>query len=387
MKGSTMFSFGIEHEIVFLNQQSQFVDWENTSYTELDSIIAKLPLYEDDFRHLRLGDAGIKKKRWYIEGFERYNTAGKVIDCPPKGIEIRTTIHSTIQDAVGELTESFQRLYEEAKHSGYHPVLCSFHPYHSVFTPDPPLNEYEQKRKLLSPEKRTAFIPMLTYGPDLNLSLQGMSVDEIIDFGRKLTYYSPCIIPFSFSSPFYEGILWEGLSARTWVRTGARPAAMVFLAEQKDLISSDPSLTKPARLPAEVGRIEFKACDSCADFALYAGLLALLKGLLLDQALAGRATVPDTALHQLSARHGFNDEGILHGAQAVLQAAERALRNDADSLFLEPLRVLLQRRETPAHTMIERYKATGSIEETLRGTYQSFLSPMSALSDTTPQES
>lgn len=48
-----------------------------------------------------------------------------------------------------------------------------------------------------------------------------------------------------------------------------------FLFEYNALDCS-PSLTKPARLPAEVGRIEFKACDSCDDFALYAALLALL---------------------------------------------------------------------------------------------------------------
>lgn len=76
---------------------------------------------------------------------------------------------------------------------------------------------------------------------------------------------------------------------------------MVFLEKQEDLIKSSPSLTKIARLSAEVGRIEFKAFDSCDDFGLYAALFALLKGLILDCSLPGRATTPNVELHQRSA--------------------------------------------------------------------------------------
>src|SRR5262249_61361138 len=140
----------------------------------------------------------------------------------------------------------------------------------------------------------------------------------------------------------------EGLSVRTFVSTGRRPAVMVFLATPADLLDSDPSLTKPARLPSEVGRIEFKACDSCDDFTIYAGLLALLKGLALDTTLLGRATVPDAGLHQLSARHGFAHDDIAAGALTLLQAAEHVLGADEDTQFLKPLHSMLQQRVTPA---------------------------------------
>ena len=120
-----------------------------------------------------------------------------------------------------------------------------------------------------------------------------LSTENVIDIGRKLTYYSPYIVPFSYSSPFYKGGLWDGLSVRTFIRTGKRPAALVFVQKEEQLINSIPSLTKIARIPAlEVGRIEFKACDSCDDFSTYAALLALLKGLVLDNTLLGRETVP-----------------------------------------------------------------------------------------------
>jgi hypothetical protein len=364
-----MFTFGIEHEMAFLNQADQFADFVSTSFAEFNTIIADLPFYEADYPQLRIGDAGIKRKRWYIEGFERYNAHDDVTDCPPKGIEIRTTPHQTIQGAIDELNTSFQLLRERAMKSGFFPVLISFNPYRTEFDPDPPLTAYEKKRLQTSPEKRTAFIPMLTYGPDFSFSLQGLDTKAIIEIGRKLTYYSPYIIPFSYSSPFFGGTLWEGLSVRTFMRTGRRPAVMVFLADPSELLESDPSLTKPARIPAEVGRIEFKACDSCDDFTIYAGLLALLKGLALDTTLVGRATVPDTDLHQLSARQGFAHDDIAAVTLTVLQAAEHALGADEDVQFLKPLRFMLQQRVTPAHRMISAFQTTGSIEAVLRQTY------------------
>jgi len=364
-----MFRFGIEHEVAFLNRAGQFADFVSTSFAEFGRIVADLPLYEGDYPQLRIGDAGIKHKRWYIEGYERFNSDGKVIDCPPKGIEIRTTLHSTICGVVDELKTSFQLLREKALNAGFMPVLTSFHPYRTAFVPDPPLNAYEEKRRHSSPEKRSAFIPLLTYGPDLNISLEGLHSNSVIEIARKLTYYSPYIIPFSYSSPFFQGELWGGLSIRTVMRTGRRPAAMAFLADRADLLESDPSLTKLARLPAEVGRIEFKACDSCADFAIYAALLALLKGLVLDTTLAGRATVPDAGFHQLSAREGFAHDDIAAGALTVLQAAQHALGADEDAQLLMLLAAMLRQRVTPAHSMMATFQATGSIEATLRCSY------------------
>lgn len=360
-----MFGFGIEHEAAFLKQDGSFVDFTTPS-EELQRVIDELPEYVTDKTYFRIGDAGIRVKRWYMEGFERFSMSGELTAYIPKGIEIRTTIHSTIQGAVDELTDSFRLLREMAIHFDLTPVLTSYHPYQTAFAPDPPLNTYEQQLLKQSPEDETALISMLTYGPDLNISLHGLSVQALIDIGRKLTYYSPYIIPFSYSSPFYNGTLWDGWSVRTFLRTGLRPAVQVFLEQPGDLLTSVPSLTKLARIPAEVGRIEFKACDSCANFALYAGLLALLKGLALDETLPGRATVPDAALHQFSARQGFAHEEIVAGTQEILQAAAYALRHsDPDLQLLQPLQELLDKRTLPAHALVKTFLETKSIEGTL----------------------
>ena len=370
-----MYAFGIEHEVAFLRPDGAFADFNNTTFEELDRIIELLPEYPGDYPQLRIGDANIKVKRWYIEGFERFEDSLEPVDCVPKGIEIRTTVHRSISGALGELRESFELLRETAAGYGFQPALVSYNPFQSHFSPDPPLNEYEIARRKTSPEKQTAEIPMVTYGPDLNISAGGYKVGDLIDIGAKWTYYSPYIVPFSFSSPFFCGGLWgreagwAGYSYRTFVRTGRRPAAMVFLGDKNDLIESSPSLTKIARVPAESGRIEFKAFDSCGDFELYGALLALLKGLLLDGTLKGRSLTPDGELHRLSAMEGFDNKKIYSGAAEALAAACKALEGDRERDRLESLSLMLEQREVPARRMVEEFKKKGSVEETLLHAY------------------
>jgi hypothetical protein len=364
------FYFGIEHEVAFLNREGKFADFSQTKFVDFDQIVAQLPTYPNDYSQLCLGDAGIRQKRWYIEGFERFADSDKVVDCLPKGIEIRTTIHSDIHSTLTELSDSFQLLSTVAASYGFSPVLTSFNPHQTVFKPQPPLNDYELKQLQAYPDEHTANIYMVTYGPDLNISVADLPIENVIDIGRKLTYYSPYIVPFSYSSPFYNGELWDGLSMRTFIRTGKRAAALVFVEKSEQLIKSIPSLTKKARIPAEVGRIEFKACDSCDDFAIYGGLLALLKGLILDQTLMGRATIPDANLHQISAKEGFANTNILAHARQLLEIAEVALGDDADVHLLTPLKDMLAHGKTKSHQLIESYHRLGSIEAAIKQTYQ-----------------
>lgn len=364
------FCFGIEHEVAFLNREGKFADFSQTKFADFQQIVDKLPTYPEDYSQLRVGDAGIRQKRWYIEGFERFGDSDKVIDCLPKGIEIRTTIHSNIQGALTELSESFRLLCEVATSYGFSPVLTSFNPYKTVFEPQPPLNDYELKQLQAYPDEQTANIYMVTYGPDLNISVADMSIEKLIDIGKKLTYYSPYIVPFSYSSPFYNGDLWSGLSVRTFVRTGKRSAALVFVENQEQLIHSVPSLTKIARIPAEVGRIEFKACDTCDDFLIYGALLALLKGLILDTTLPGRATIPDTTWHQISAKQGFENTDIFANATKIVQAAEITLGDDPDVDLLMPLKDMLNKCQTKSHELIEMFQQAGSIEAAMRQTYK-----------------
>ncbi|WP_181784727.1 glutamate-cysteine ligase family protein, partial [Pseudonocardia pini] len=294
----TQVRYGIEHEVAFRRADGAFADFTNTAFAELQGIVDTLPEDPADYPELRIGDQGIKRKRWYVEGFERFGEAGELLRCDPKGIEIRTRIHDSVEAAVAALTADAAALDGVARARGLAPWVIGFNPQRSSYPIDPPLNVWEQAHRTASPEERTAHLHMVTHGPDLNLSVAGLEGTALVDAGAKLTHYSPWIVPFSFSSPWRDGAPWGGLSARTALRTGARPAAMVFLEPgSPHALRSDPSLTQPARLAAEVGRIEFKACDACPDPALYGELLSLLTGLVLDDTLPGRRTVPDAAAH------------------------------------------------------------------------------------------
>lgn len=103
---------------------------------------------------------------------------------------------------------------------------------------------------------------------------------------------------------------------------------------------------------------------------MYAGFFALLKGLILDTSLLGKAIVPDAELHQFSAKYGLHSDDIFKKSQEIVQAAENALGEDLDCRYLKPLKRILRTKETQADRMIQQFKQTGSIENVLKLTYK-----------------
>jgi hypothetical protein len=340
------FQFGIEHEVAFLNAAGEFADFTNTTFEMFDRIIQKLPYAETDATYLRSGDSGIRKKRWYIEGFERFSSDGKLIACLPKGIEIRTSVYSGVDEAIEALTNDYNLLIKTASDQGFSPIPISFNPIQTAFVPNPPLNAYECAEGYDSPFEQ---LPMLSYGPDLNVSFRPWSAEQAIDVARKLIFYSPYLLPFSYSSPYYGGDLWHGLSVRTYYRSPIRPAVLVYLENIQAFDRLQFPWLRPAKLPAEAGRIEFKAFDTCGDFEIYRGLLTLLKGLVLDRQLLGRATMPDVALHRRSAVLGFGCASIRSVMQQVLGQVKRVL-NRQEVECLEVLEATLEDRSLTGRT-------------------------------------
>jgi gamma-glutamyl:cysteine ligase YbdK (ATP-grasp superfamily) len=324
------FQFGIEHEVAFLNAAGQFADFTNTTFEIFDRIIQTLPHCSEDNIYLRVGDSGIRKKRWYIEGFERFSEEGRLIDCLPKGIEIRTSVYGEIHQVVAALSHDYQLLVEAAFLQGFNPIPISFNPQQTAFTPDPPLNDYEQSQGYGEPSEQ---LPMLSYGPDLNFSFTPWSPEQLIDIGQKLTFYSPYLLPFSYSSPYYGGKRWHGLSVRTYQRSPIRPVVLVYLENIEDFEARQIPWLRQAKSVTESGRIEFKAFDTCGDFSVYQALLTLLKGLVIDRNLMGRAILPDVELHQRSAVQGFHCETIRAGMQEILAQVKQVLdREELDRL-------------------------------------------------------
>jgi hypothetical protein len=339
--------FGIEAEFALVHAERGFCDFSTLTYGQVQRIVDRLPDHGDP--ELTHGDLAVKVTRWYVEGDERFDEAGRFLRCVPKGLETRTPIRPSVDTAVGQL----DRQTAELAADGFRLAAIGRNPWRD-YRPDPPYNAWETGLHERRPEYAAPEAYMVGYGPDLNLSHPEWDPDTVLDVGRKLTALSPVLVPFSFSSPFAGGEP-VALSTRTLIRAPVRPSARAFLPAAR------PPVGVAARIPAETGRIEFKAFDALFAGGLYRPLLALLGGLALDRTLPDRADRPDAAAHTRAARRGFDDPAVRAGAGRVLDAAERALAGTLGGGVLEPLRRMLDRRRTPAHDLIDTFRRTGEI--------------------------
>lgn len=352
---------GIEYEYMLIDiageQAGRLRNFTNLEYQTIAALLEDKPGKCD--RGLAVGDLGIKNGYWYLEGDERFHPDGSFHKLEVKGVEIRTPPRSSVSEAIAVLTDIEHQL-TRALHShnlglataGFNPELAKYH-----FVP--PLNEWETTLRTQHREYAASHISTLSYGPDINLSFGEMSIEQSLDVARKLTYYGPYIVPFSFSSPFAAGVRWQGLSKRTYERGGLRPTCKLFAnAAEKP----DSPIVYSARIPSEHGRIEFKAFDAMPTTGLLAACSYLLIGLCLDQQLDDRADEPDHPLYQRAALLGFSDEKIRHTAIDTLNKARMALIQHGEQQGAKSLSLLgnmLATQRTPSHDLTEHYQRTG----------------------------
>jgi hypothetical protein len=345
--------FGLEAEFALVHDDRGFCDFSSLSFAEAQRIVDRLPDHGDP--DLTRGDLAVKVTRWYVEGDERFDPGGAFTGCVPKGLETRTPVRPSIGSAVAQLAEQTGQLAAAARVDGFRLAAVGRNPWRD-YRPDPPYNDWERAMHARKPEYAAPEAYMVGYGPDLNLSHPDWPPERVLDVGRKLTALSPALVPFSFSSPFAGGQV-VALSTRTLIRAPVRPSARAFL---PDAAGAGP-VAVPARIPAEVGRIEFKAFDALPTPALYGPLLALLAGLALDESIEARADRPDPVAHARAARAGFDDPDVRAAAGRIVAAADRALAGTLGGGLLEPLRTMLERRRTPAHDLIDQFRRTGEI--------------------------
>jgi hypothetical protein len=343
--------FGIEAEFALVDRDGRFRDFDSLTFRQAQRVVDRLPDHGDP--DLTRGDLAVKVTRWYVEGDERFDEDGRFLRCVPKGLETRTPIRPSVDATVRQLDRQTAELAGAAAAEAFRLAAIGRNPWRD-YRPDPPYNAWERELHERRPEYAAPEAYMVGYGPDLNLSHPDWEPHRVLDVARKLTALSPMLVPFSFSSPFAGGRP-VALSARTLVRAPVRPSARAFLPAAR------PPVGVAARIPAELGRIEFKAFDAVAETALYRPLLALVTGLALDRTLPDRADRPDPAAHARAARAGFDDPAVRDGAGRILDAAERALAGTLGGGVLEPLRRMLDRRRTPAHDLIDTFRRTGSI--------------------------
>lgn len=338
---------GIEHEFVFKDDRGNYLDFENAEYSRFKQIVDTLPYVENDDRYFDCKSLEDIPKRCYVEGFERYDLNGKVVTTIPVSLEIRTLPHTTIDALIKDFTATYTQVMNSAASFGLSPLLTSCHPYKMFDTFSQPLNITE--RTLRTDEQLDrVYKSMFIYGLHVNVSIKDMTKEQMADLVQKVNFYAPFIIPFSFSSPFYNTKVFKGVSCRNYFKN--ETYNLVQLQKRK-----------------EINVIEFSGFDSCGDTKLLKSLLLLFKGLLLDQTLIQKALSKDVNLVKRSSLHGFTDEVIKQGGLTVLNAAKVALKEEGDAL--EYLEIMLHTNDSYAARMKRTYQETGDVIEAISGRY------------------
>lgn len=354
---------GIEFEYLLLDlagsEPGRLRDFTNLSFETLAPLLEDKPGRDDP--QLASGDIGIRSGYWYLEGDERADEDGRFRTLVVKGVEIRTPPKDSVEGAVHSLLAIEAELIQVLARHGLALGIVGFNPLRPRYEFDPPLNDWERAERASDHSYDGTHISTLSYGPDINLSHPDWTPAHCLDVARKLNFYAPYIVPFSFSSPFYAGGLWRGPSKRTYERAAHRPAVKVYLEPGTTLPSP---LLSPPRLPTESGRIEFKAFDAITDLNLLIACCSLLEGLCLAQDLPGRSETADLELYRRAALNGFEDEPIRQGSASLLLAARQALRLAGRMRALQalaPLECFLNTRRTPAQTLRQTFQATGAL--------------------------
>ncbi|MGV6473042.1 glutamate-cysteine ligase family protein [Azotobacter vinelandii] len=365
--------YGIEFEYLLVDtrgpQAGRLRDIHALDVPRLAELLADKPGLGDP--ELAEGDLGIRNGYWYLEGDERFDLEGRLVGFVAKGVEIRTPPRPSVAVAIDCLLDIERQLAARLERDGLGLAIAGFDPLRTRYGYQPPLNAFERRLRAGDREYEGMELSMLTYGPDLNLSLPDWSTRRNLDAARKLNYYAPYIVPFSFSSPYCAGQPWHGWSRRTWLRCEQRPAVKLFLGLEEYAEQAERSpLLRPARLAREAGRIEFKAFDAMPSVELLAACCHLLTGICLANNLRGRSETPDVALYRRAALHAFDDTEIRNGARAALYAAAEALDragNETAVAGLAPLARLLSSRSTPAHDLLanDRLFHPGGLADTL----------------------
>lgn len=352
---------GIEFEYMIVDTggatPGRIRDFSNLPFDWIRQVLDDKPGRDDP--ELATGDLGIKSGYWYLEGDERFNPDGSFNRLEVKGVEIRTPPMTGVPAAVQRLLEIEAQLSVLLARSELGLAIAGFNPNHMDYRFVPPLNPWETVLRRSHRGYDGSHISTLSYGPDVNLSMPGSSFGRCLDAARKLNYYAPYIVPFSFSSPFFAGQAWNGYSKRTFERSAVRPAVKLYLDPATLAEVGDWSqLLSAARLPREAGRIEFKAYDAMPTPDILAACCHLLVGICLAADLPGRSEKADLPAYRRAATAGFDDPAIHDGATEILNKAIAALALAGDDTAVASLALLeqmLAQRRTPSHDMLDAW--------------------------------
>jgi carboxylate-amine ligase len=282
-----------------------------------------------------------------VEGYHVPDPDMNPLDLRPKGLEIRTPVCHSIESCLDCLEVLYERMQEALSELGYRAVALSHHPIEDHF--EGPQNKRRHDFW------QWAMQAMLTYGPDINVSLPAhlATTLDAQDLHAKVNYYAPALTALSLAAPLLRGGLWQirgrvGKSIRTHRRSVIAPAIELH--------------------PEEAGRLEFKTFEMTCRLDDFHAYFLLWLELLLDSSLEGRAS-DQSRIYDLGAiaRDGLDAETVRDRAEEVLDRAPGVLAGRGfDPTPLEHFRSRLAMGSLPADDLISLYERERSIPAVLR---------------------
>ncbi len=342
------FRFGLETEFLLVDASSFRPLWHpDLQFETLNATLEAIPA--DDFQcgSFKVEPPHRKPGPYVVEGYHLPDPQMNPIDLLPKGVEIRTPVRSSIEECLAALKVLHDRLQRALASAGIQVVVLSAHPTEIHFSGPQNKRRYDYWQ--------WAMVAMLTYGPDVNISLPEALTRRIDlkDLNEKVNYYVPALTALTLSSPLHGGKLWRirgriGKSLRTYRRSVVAPAIEVH--------------------PDEGFRLELKSFEMTRSLVDYRNYFLLWLTLLLDEGLKGRAS-DQTRIYDLGriACDGVAAETVRDRANAVLDRAPQALSPwGFDCTSLDSFRLRLAQGHLPADDIVSIFEREKTISGTLR---------------------
>src|SRR5262245_858797 len=363
------FGFGLETEYLLVEAGSFRPLWhQDLRFDVLNRGLEAIPVgHLPALDELELEAPHHKLMSYVVEGYHVPDPNLNPTDLKPKGIEIRTPVCRSIEDCLVCLRALHARLQTALANLGFQAVSISHHP--TEYTFEGPQNKRRHDFW------QWAMQAMLTYGPDVNVSLPARLTErlDIADLHAKVNYYAPALTALTLASPIYRGGLWHirgriGKSIRTYRRSVIAPAIEVHL--------------------NEAGRLEYKTFETSTSLRDFHAYFLLWLELLLDDGLAGRAS-EQSRVYDLGAVawDGLEVETVRERAAEVLDRASGVLvRHGFHSTPLAEFSRRLSMGRLSADDLIDWYEQDPSIPALLRRLTQlvpegetSIIEPMASL--------
>jgi len=179
---------GIEQEFIFKDDDNNYLDFSNTSYNDFQIVVDNFPAYRSDNSILECKSLESVPKRCYVEGFERYDNNGKLLETIPKALEIRTPPFENINKLINNFASSYNKMIKIASSFGLFPILTSFNP----FKNNNNVEELLKHQNINGRSERDLEIAKNSFlSNGLHVNISDKENINLQDIAEKLNFYLP----------------------------------------------------------------------------------------------------------------------------------------------------------------------------------------------------